>query len=148
MTHPPLRRDDLRSEAPPPLTAVLETVLYYPQELEGEMAAFYEEVVGMRSIGHSRGRFLFYRAGESVFLLFNTEEALRQDSPPPHGATGPGHTCFVVPQELYERWKEHLAAREIATEAEIEWPRGGRSFYFRDPAGNALEIADRDVWPP
>ncbi|MEQ8788558.1 MAG: hypothetical protein RIC55_19770 [Pirellulaceae bacterium] len=32
---------------------------------------------------------------------------------------------------------------------EIDWmpPLRGRSFYFHDPAGNVLEIADRDIWP-
>ena len=28
-----------------------------------------------------------------------------------------------------------------------DWGGGGRSFYFEDPAGNLLEIADRDFWP-
>jgi catechol 2,3-dioxygenase-like lactoylglutathione lyase family enzyme len=30
---------------------------------------------------------------------------------------------------------------------EIEWDNGVRSFYFHDPAGNVLEIADGDLWP-
>ena len=30
---------------------------------------------------------------------------------------------------------------------EIEWENGVRSFYFHDPAGNVLEIADGDLWP-
>jgi catechol 2,3-dioxygenase-like lactoylglutathione lyase family enzyme len=25
-------------------------------------------------------------------------------------------------------------------------PRGGRSFYFRDPAGNSLELATPRIW--
>jgi catechol 2,3-dioxygenase-like lactoylglutathione lyase family enzyme len=132
---------------PPELEGVLETVLYYAPGLHDEMAAFYGEVMGFRSVGGSADHFLFYRAGGSVFLLFNTEAAARQDSPPPHGARGAGHVCFVVPEGAYGPWKRHLEGRGVAIEDELEWPRGGRSFYFRDPAGNALEIADRDVWP-
>jgi catechol 2,3-dioxygenase-like lactoylglutathione lyase family enzyme len=31
----------------------------------------------------------------------------------------------------------------------VHWcVRGTRSFYFEDPAGNLLEIAERDMWPP
>ena len=30
---------------------------------------------------------------------------------------------------------------------EQEWQGGRRSFYFKDPAGNLLEIADGDIWP-
>jgi catechol 2,3-dioxygenase-like lactoylglutathione lyase family enzyme len=131
----------------PELTGVLESVLYYPPGKHAEMAAFYEEVMGFRSIGRSPDHFLFYRAGGSVFLLFNHEAAGGQDSPPPHGARGAGHVCFVVPDQAYGTWKRHLEGWGVVIEDELEWPRGGRSFYFRDPAGNALEIADRDVWP-
>jgi catechol 2,3-dioxygenase-like lactoylglutathione lyase family enzyme len=132
---------------PPPIGGVLETVLYYPPGMQDAMAAFYEGILGLRSIGRSPERFLFYRTGASVFLLFDFEAAGQQDSPPPHGASGPGHACFVVPRETYGEWKRYLAERGVDVEEELEWPRGGRSFYFRDPAGNALEIADRDVWP-
>jgi catechol 2,3-dioxygenase-like lactoylglutathione lyase family enzyme len=34
----------------------------------------------------------------------------------------------------------------IAVEAEVTWPGGGRSLYFRDPAGNSLEIAEARIW--
>jgi catechol 2,3-dioxygenase-like lactoylglutathione lyase family enzyme len=111
------------------------------------MAAFYGGVLGLRSVGSAEDRFLFYRLGSGVFLLFNHDAAAAQDSPPPHGATGPGHACFMAPAGSYEAWKEHLNLRGVPLEEEVEWPRGGRSFYFRDPAGNALEIANRDVWP-
>jgi catechol 2,3-dioxygenase-like lactoylglutathione lyase family enzyme len=31
-------------------------------------------------------------------------------------------------------------------EAEVEWPKGGRSIYFRDPSGNSLEFAESKIW--
>jgi catechol 2,3-dioxygenase-like lactoylglutathione lyase family enzyme len=34
----------------------------------------------------------------------------------------------------------------VAIEQEMDWPRGGRSFYFRDPAGNSLELATPKIW--
>lgn len=149
------RKDDEGPEAheergptePPELDGILETVLYYDENEEPEVERFYRDILGLRPIGRKAGQFLFFRIGHSVLLLFNPEASLRQRSPPPHGAPGPGHTCFVVPPEAYERWKLYLARSGVPTGEEIEWPRGGRSFYFADPAGNQLEIADRDLWP-
>jgi catechol 2,3-dioxygenase-like lactoylglutathione lyase family enzyme len=37
-------------------------------------------------------------------------------------------------------------ANHITIEAEVTWPNGGRSLYFRDPAGNSLEIASPSIW--
>jgi catechol 2,3-dioxygenase-like lactoylglutathione lyase family enzyme len=34
----------------------------------------------------------------------------------------------------------------IEIEADFEWPAGGRSIYFRDPAGNCLEFAEPRIW--
>jgi catechol 2,3-dioxygenase-like lactoylglutathione lyase family enzyme len=35
----------------------------------------------------------------------------------------------------------------VRIDHEAGWPGGARSVYFRDPANNLLEIADRDLWP-
>lgn len=132
---------------PPELEGILETVLYYDEHEEVEVESFYRDILGLRPIGKKVGRFLFFRIGSSVLLLFNVEASLKQKSPPPHGTFGPGHACFVVSRDAYGLWKEHLARSAVPTGEEIEWPRGGRSFYFYDPSGNQLEIADRDIWP-
>jgi catechol 2,3-dioxygenase-like lactoylglutathione lyase family enzyme len=66
---------------------------------------------------------------------------------PPHGASGPGHACFLVPRGAYEAWRAFLPGRGIEVVHDHAWPGGGRSFYFHDPGGNVLEIADRDFWP-
>ena len=130
----------------PPVEGVLETVLYF--EDEEPTRAFYTEVLGFRVIGGEPGREIFLRAGRSVFLLFRASETRRPGGKvPPHGTTGVGHTCFLAPGAAYERWKEHLSARGVAVLQEVEWPRG-RSLYFHDPAGNVLEIAGDDIWPP
>ena len=34
----------------------------------------------------------------------------------------------------------------VEIEAEFEWPQGGRSIYFRDPAGNSVEFAEPRIW--
>jgi catechol 2,3-dioxygenase-like lactoylglutathione lyase family enzyme len=128
----------------PRLTRVLETVLYFTDQPRTER--FYGELLGMRLLAREAGRSLFFRAGESVFLLFNAEDTASGGKLPAHGAVGSVHTCFEVPAEDYEAWQSHLAGAGVALIQEARWP-GGRSFYFRDPDGNLLEIADADLWP-
>ena len=70
-----------------------------------------------------------------------------QDWPPPHGAVGRGHACFLAAPGDYDRWKEDLTARGVEILDETGWDTGLRSFYFEDPAGNVLEIAEGDIWP-
>ena len=42
--------------------------------------------------------------------------------------------------------RTHLEKQGIYIEADFEWPDGGRSIYFRDPAGNCLEFAEPRIW--
>ncbi len=46
----------------------------------------------------------------------------------------------------YERWRERLEAAGVQILHDHE-RNGGRSFYFKDPGGNLLEIANGDLWP-
>ena len=34
----------------------------------------------------------------------------------------------------------------MTIEADFRWPNGARSLYFRDPAGNSVEIVDPGLW--
>ena len=126
------------------LERILETVLYYSSGQEDELTRFYGEVLGLRAVGHSG---LTFRVGDGLLLLFDAELASMQSRPPPHGARGPVHTCFVARADRYENWKQRVTDESGSILQEIEWDNGVRSFYFHDPAGNVLEIADGDLWP-
>ena len=132
--------------APPKLGRILETVLYCHYETREAMNKFYDEVLGLRENRISSGG---YRLGSGVLLLFNADKCESQSSPPPHGTSGRGHVCFVAPDGAYEAWQNWIRQAGIGIIEEIEWkpPLCGRSFYFHDPAGNVLEIADKDIWP-
>lgn len=129
---------------PPALRGVLETVLYYREQDRAER--FYTEIMGMRLLDRETGRSLFYRAGDSVFLLFDAVEARRGDHLPPHGADGAVHICFRVDRDSYDAWKHHLRYKGVAILHEHDWTRGS-SFYFEDSEGNLLELANADIWP-
>ena len=130
-------------------TGVLETVLYARDLAAAE--SFYRDALGMQPFARMAGRHLFYRCGDQVLLIFNpdaTEVAPAPDAlpVPPHGARGPGHICFRASASDLERWVGRLRTKGVAVEADFEWPRGGRSIYFRDPAGNCLEFAEPRIW--
>jgi catechol 2,3-dioxygenase-like lactoylglutathione lyase family enzyme len=119
-------------------------VLYFADQARAE--EFYSGVLGLRLIDREPGRSLFYRAGSNMLLLFHAETTALGGTLPSHGAAGPIHTCFRVERERYEAWKSYLGQRGVTLVDERSWPRG-RSFFFRDPDGNLLEIADADIWP-
>lgn len=131
-------------------SAILESALYVDDL--GEAERFYGETLGLERIAKAEGRHVFFKCGNGVVLLFNAEAtrvppAADAKLPvPPHGAQGDGHLCFAATAEEIEDWKKYLESRKIAIEADFEWPKGGRSIYFRDPAGNSLEFAEPRIW--
>lgn len=131
-------------------SAVLESALYVTDLAAAE--DFYGRVLGLTPAGKVEGRHVFFRCGRSIVLLFNAD-ATRQPPPsgarlpvPPHGTVGQGHLCFAASEAEIDAWKARLGEHGVAIEAEFEWPRGGRSIYFRDPSGNSLEFANPSIW--
>ncbi len=124
---------------------VLETCLY-ARDLEAAQR-FYSEVLGLPVHSENNGRDVFLRCGDGMLLIFDPRKTSPPDPDiPSHGADGPGHVAFAVPEEDLDAWRERLIRLGVAIEKEIDWPGGGRSFYFRDPAGNCLELATPSLW--
>jgi catechol 2,3-dioxygenase-like lactoylglutathione lyase family enzyme len=129
----------------PPVEAVVETAVYAGDL--GAAEAFYAGVLGLSVIGREEGRHVFFLVGPAgVLLVFNPDATLPGERLPPHGARGPGHFALGAPADALGAWRDHLAACGIAIEKEVAWPRGGRSLYFRDPAGNSVELVTPGVW--
>jgi len=132
-------------DRPPPVEAVVETAVYAADLAAAE--AFYGGVLGLPVVGREPGRHVFFRAGAgSLLLVFDPATTLRGGGLPPHGATGPGHFALGVRADALEDWRRHLKAAGVGVEKEVAWPRGGRSLYFRDPAGNSVELVTPSVW--
>ncbi|OWO96926.1 glyoxalase/bleomycin resistance/extradiol dioxygenase family protein [Rhizobium esperanzae] len=131
------------------LEGMLETALY-ARDLD-QAETFYEGVLGLEKITRAGNRHVFFRCGPGVLLIFNPEETTKPPAPdalqvPPHGTTGQGHACFRVSGRNIDAMAEQLKAAGVAIESEVHWPNGGRSIYFRDPAGNSLECAEAKIW--
>lgn len=134
----------------PPLIGTLESALY--AEDLAAAAAFWTGIIGLPQIGHVPGRHVFFRCGAQVLLVFDpraTQQPPDADARlpvPPHGTRGAGHFCMGCAGKDIAAWKSHLQQAGVIIEAELQWPQGGRSLYFRDPAGNSIEIADPAIW--
>jgi catechol 2,3-dioxygenase-like lactoylglutathione lyase family enzyme len=130
---------------PPPVEAVVETAVYAADLDAAE--AFYGGVLGLPVHGREPGRHVFFRVGAGgVLLVFDPAATLAGGQLPPHGATGPGHFALGVRAEALDDWRRHLAASGVVIEKEVAWRRGGHSLYFRDPAGNSVELVTPGVW--
>lgn len=143
------------SPAPPTApTAILETILY-AVDLDAARA-FYRDVLGLAVYSEVNGRHIFFRLDRQMLLIFNPEATEIPPRPgalpvPPHGARGPGHLCLAAGAAQIDVWRRHLEASGVAIEADFVWPareadKRGRSIYFRDPAGNSVEIAEPRIW--
>jgi catechol 2,3-dioxygenase-like lactoylglutathione lyase family enzyme len=134
----------------PKIVGVLETALYV-DDLD-RAAGFYEDVLGLKPINKDQ-RFAGYDAGpRSVLLLFKRGSTLETvhmpgGTIPPHDGQGPLHVAFAIEADALPAWEQHLAAHDIAIEGRTDWPRGGRSIYFRDPDNHLLELATPGLWP-
>ena len=116
------------------------------------MKDFYVNRLGLDLISEEERRHVFLKAGKSMLLVFNPENtSLAANSTfPTHGVcTSPSsiHFALEIEQAGYEAAKNLLVQNKIAIEKEMSWGSGGKSVYFRDPAGNLVEIVTKGQWP-
>src|SRR6266481_812106 len=125
-----MRNQQAEWKGNPGTNGVLETALYVDNLQTAER--FYGDVLGLPKIFTVPGRQLVFRCEDSILLIFDPTHTERNQMTinggaiPLHGARGAGHMAFQ--------------------ESEVSWPNGAHSIYFRDPAGNSLEFATRDIW--
>lgn len=127
------------------ILTVVETGIYVDDLDRAE--AFYQDVLGLEVIGREPRRHVFFRVGAAgVLLAFNADDTLRGGLFPAHGSRGPGHFALGIPADALTSWRDRLAGHGVSIEKEMSWPRGGRSLYFRDPAGNLVELVTPGIW--
>jgi catechol 2,3-dioxygenase-like lactoylglutathione lyase family enzyme len=129
---------------------VIETCLYVDDLAAAEQ--FYTRLFGLEVLAREPRRHCFFRCGSGVLLLFNPERTSSEPAEvggvriPLHGARGAGHVALAMEDGEIAAWRARLAERGVAIEAEVRWPNGGHSLYFRDPAGNSVELVTRRTW--
>ena len=134
----------------PPITGLLETSIYVDDKARA--VGFYREVLGLEVMLEDERLTAFDVGRQGVLLVFQ-RGASREDMPTPTGAipghdgSGPLHLAFAIPADSYEAWRDHLRAAGVRERSEVQWPAGGRSYYFEDPDGHVLEVATPGLWP-
>jgi catechol 2,3-dioxygenase-like lactoylglutathione lyase family enzyme len=132
----------------PPRLRTYETVVY-ATDVE-PTTAFYRDVLQLRQIdGPDEHSAALRLGGDAVLLIFDPARSSMAGRPvPAHGAVGPGHVAFSVgPGELVG-WRRRLSELGVALEQEQSWGDHGESLYFRDPAGNSVELVEGEIWAP
>ena len=133
----------------PTLSGVIETALYV-DDLE-QARLFYEDVLGLSRLTGDARFLAFDVGGRSVLLLFRRGATLETvhlpgGTIPPHDGSGPIHVAFSVAADDLAAWEARLGEQGVAIEGRTDWPRGGRSIYFRDPDDHLLELVTPGVW--
>jgi catechol 2,3-dioxygenase-like lactoylglutathione lyase family enzyme len=128
---------------------IVETCIYSP-DLK-MMKDFYMNHLGLDLVSEEERRHVFLKAGKSMLLIFNPENTrLAANSTfPTHGAFTPPssiHFALEIKQAGYEAAKNVLIQDKVAIEKGMRWSNGGKSIYFRDPAGNLVEIVTKGHW--
>ncbi len=129
---------------------ILETALY-ARDLEAA-ERFYRSVMRLDLATRIPDTMLAFRCGHGMLLIFNPRMSNRRPvmgarvPVPPHGCEGQGHVCFRAFSHEIPLWIDRLQRANVRIEADFTWPKGGRSVYFRDPAGNSLELAEPRLW--
>jgi catechol-2,3-dioxygenase len=121
------------------------------------MKDFYINILGLEFVSEEKDRHVFIKAGQSMLLIFNPNKTLANDAVndigtklPIHGAFAPPsiiHFALEIDKQNYDNAKRMLNERNIKIEKEITWGKCTNSIYFRDPAGNLVEIITPGSWP-
>jgi len=122
----------------------------YVDDLE-RAVRFYEDVCDFRRLIGDERFCAFSVADHDVLLLFRrgaTTQAISTPGGwiPPHDGAGQEHIAFAIPAGSEPAWQRRLEDRGIAVESTVDWPRGGRSVYFRDPDMHLVELITPGCW--
>jgi catechol 2,3-dioxygenase-like lactoylglutathione lyase family enzyme len=134
----------------PRIAGILESSLYVSDVLRA--ANFYEQIFGFERMFMDDRLCALSVGGKQVLLLFKRGASLEEISLPggtlpPHDGSGQLHVAFSCSADELPAWEEQLASYDVPVESRINWPRGGKSIYFRDPDENLLELVTPGIWP-
>jgi catechol-2,3-dioxygenase len=130
------------------------------------MKDFYINILGLEFVSEENDRHVFLKVDQSMLLIFNPNKMLANNNNnnnnnisnessstsqlPIHGAFAPPsiiHFALEIEKQNYDNAKYMLNEKNIKIDKEVIWEKGTNSIYFRDPAGNLVEIITQGSWP-
>lgn len=128
---------------------VVETCIY-SSDL-ASMKNFYAGILGLPVIQEEQDKLIFLKAGKSMLLIFDPlRTKTNNGSLPAHGTPTPPssiHFAMEIEKQEYHASKKLLIDNNIVIEKEVDWNSDAKSIYFRDPAGNLVELITPGGWP-
>ncbi len=133
----------------PEVTGIVETCLYV-DDLE-RAVRFFEDVCEFKKLIGDERFCALNVADRDVLLLFKKGATVDPiPTPggviPPHNGSGNLHAAFAIPAAAEAAWRTRLEQHGVVIESTVDWPRGGRSMYFRDPDQHLLELITPGCW--
>ncbi len=131
------------------INGIVETALHVDDVARS--AEFYEGLFGLKRMAGDDRFCAFAIPGNAVLLLFKkggTPQAIPTPGGmiPPHDGSGRMHFAFKISADSVEACERELAQKGIPIESTVDWPRGGRSLYFRDPDEHLVELITPGCW--
>jgi catechol-2,3-dioxygenase len=115
------------------------------------MKNFYAGILGLPVIQEEQDKLIFLKAGKSMLLIFDpVRTKTNNGSLPAHGTPTPPssiHFAMEIEKQEYHASKQLLIDNNIVIEKEVNWNSDAKSIYFRDPAGNLVELITPGGWP-
>ncbi len=136
-------------DPPTPIQSLVESALYF-DDLPAAVA-FYRDVLRLRVMSGNERLVALDAGGGTVLLLFHrgaTTQGVRWPGGgiPPHDGAGPLHLALGVDREHLDQWERWLVGHGVQIESRVDWDRGGRSLYFRDPGEHSVELVTPGTW--
>ncbi|WP_395681567.1 VOC family protein [Inquilinus sp.] len=129
----------------PRINGLAETCLYV--EDVDRSAEFYQRVLGLELLYRSPRLVALDAGRQGALLLFrhgltSDDQVDEEGTIPGHEGQGRLHMAFAVAMEDLPAWRAKLEREGVPLAGETHRrQRGGRSLYFRDPDGHAIELA-------
>jgi catechol 2,3-dioxygenase-like lactoylglutathione lyase family enzyme len=132
------------------IQGIIETALHVDNVARS--VDFYRDLLGLRPMIQDDRFCALDVNGRSVLLLFLKHGTLTPvripgGVIPPHGGEGELHFALSIDTASYAGWKQRIEAAGVSIESEVEWERGGKSLYFRDPDRHLVELVTPGCWP-
>lgn len=120
-------------------TELLKETTIYVSDLEVS-ESFYTNIVGLVVAERVKDQYALFQYDDGTLILFQTPTTSIENEGTSSGLNKLGQLSFGISSADISTWRKRLQNYDVSIEEEVAWPNGAQSIYFRDPAGNRIEL--------